>query len=410
MPTNQMIQSEFDNGQADIALWFNKHVLNPSPGSPYLPIRELFNNEVLFLANMQRLKNGLSIMLNQVNKKEQALIESHMGKIDALLALYDKLDFLSAIKPPDNDIHKVALILQEKYQNPVFAECMDQFASLVVTGKQIDGMYKKYEDELLKNKDFTSALASKINDTIQQRSLTAYTSMPFQKIMRFQMPLEEALKCMKKGNNTSSIASIESSVEMTKSQAKRVQDVAMDALEKLTTQASKTSDMTSEGIIEWCEKNVRKLIDKLTSTLSESSDPSIVSERITKQLNEFSERASTTLHSISQSTEPLVRHSLVGMLNSAHAGIDQLAKLSVLKTTNNSALMRAINIVINNLISKLSKQNNVVITKDTTDVLSRNSLTEERKVLAHFKHVIKERDTGPDKEETDESIKKQSKT
>ena len=161
MPTNLAIQTEFDKSQADLKLWFDT---NASSGSPYLPMKELFNNEILFIANMQRLKNGLSIMLDKVSKKEKSIIEDYMNKIDTLLELYKKLDFLSAVKPAQSDIHKVISILQSKYQNPVFATCMDQLASLVVAGKKIDGVYVKYEDRLLKNTDFTEALASQIND------------------------------------------------------------------------------------------------------------------------------------------------------------------------------------------------------------------------------------------------------
>ena len=87
MPTNLAIQTEFDKSQADLKLWFDT---NASSGSPYLPMKELFNNEILFIANMQRLKNGLSIMLDKVSKKEKSIIEDYMNKIDTLLELYKK--------------------------------------------------------------------------------------------------------------------------------------------------------------------------------------------------------------------------------------------------------------------------------------------------------------------------------
>ena len=98
---------------------------------------------------------------------------------------------------------------------------------------------------------------------------------------------------------------------------------------------------------------------------------------VTEQLSAFSDQVSTRLHS---SSGALARSSLEGMRYTAQAGIEQLSRLSISRSTNNASVMPAIIRIVENVISTISKHSNVIICKDKVNEVARfKSILEEGK-------------------------------
>lgn len=194
---------ESNNSKSSVDTWFEAQPLLPSTQKkePIIhPIREVFMNEINFIADMQQLKNALAVMQEKLSPKGLELISNHIAKIDALITASNQWNLVSILTPTITP-NEVIKGFQAKFiENPSFELYNQKLAELEGGRIKINDFFQKNQHGLSQETSFINALTSisPLSKMEQTRNLTDLTSLPFQRIARFQMPLEPIQKAINK--------------------------------------------------------------------------------------------------------------------------------------------------------------------------------------------------------------------
>lgn len=170
-------------------------------GSICEPMKEIFTTEVNFVSDMKRLKKALGVVVKIARNNDKPDITQYIEQLNRYVEAYSDLNFLEVLS--FEHIDKALEALQRKFQSRLFQTCIDTLPILVLHMDAVTKAYQNQKHALSSNVEFIEALNT---GTTSYQDITQLISAPFQRIMRYQMPVEALKKEMTKWINKQSTA------------------------------------------------------------------------------------------------------------------------------------------------------------------------------------------------------------
>lgn len=310
-----------------IKTWFDVQMANKNglsvPNVLY-PIKEIFDSDTKFNASMQQLKACIDIMYDLAkNKSDKDIIGAYREQINTYLSASAKLDMLSAISASNATPEQVLSELEKKYNTEAFKTGMNTLPLLEGSRNDIDAIFKKMESRLSKT-GFDQVLNLGGG---QAAVFTNLTPMPFQRIMRYQMPVEEVNKNLLKQQGQG-VMGMDASLEYTGNSLNKIKFLAMEA-QDLMGEIQKKSHVSSQNqnsniasfVIEFFKKFAEKLNLACSSVFSVKAETRVVRASLSALPNTEKSKLSTLVNcSVIKEKEKLTT------INPHHVEVDGMKK------------------------------------------------------------------------------------